>query len=150
MTKLHLTQLLFFKNGGKKLPAYRCENGSDLFCMRRYQILFVGYCKHNEHWGIVFEGTSKSVQTYANFVQGIWAAVYGGVTTPKYNYCEQPQSSVLLLNSRTSTLLISGVKPILIFSLLRWWKGPQHCRVFLKQHKMPFLTPSMTFELLTF
>ena len=47
----------------KKHPACSCENGSSLFYIWRYRLqkLSVGLCKYNEHWGIIFEGTSKSV-----------------------------------------------------------------------------------------
>ena len=47
----------------RRHPAYGSENGSNLFCILRYwlQIWSVGSCGHNEHWGIIFEGTSKTV-----------------------------------------------------------------------------------------
>ena len=40
--------------------------------------LSVGFCKHNEHWGIIFEGTST---TGFSHLYGIHVSVHCGVET---------------------------------------------------------------------
>ena len=55
----------------------------------------VGSCKHNEHWGIVFESTSKTV------FHLLLAFVYlytMGVITQIVNTCVQPQLPVIVSN----------------------------------------------------
>ena len=36
----------------------------------------LGSCKHNEHWGLIFKGTLKTV---FHILYGICVSVYGGV-----------------------------------------------------------------------
>ena len=58
-------------------PAYECENDSNLICIWRYgqQFFLKSSCKRNEHWGIIFAHTPKTV---FHPLYGICVSVYGG------------------------------------------------------------------------
>ena len=93
------TILVCLKMVVRRHPACECENGSNLFCIWRYQfqILSVGTCKHSEHWGIIFEGASKSVLYL--LLASVYRYIYDGsdnsdlIIIIVYN----PQSRMLLL-----------------------------------------------------
>ena len=55
--KIEKIQFRLFKHAVKEHLAYRYESGSNLFYWWRYrlQILSIGSCKHNVHWGIILK-----------------------------------------------------------------------------------------------
>ena len=55
--------------------SFAYEGISSKFC------LWLGTCKYNKHWGVIFEGTLKSVFPFDG---SFCVAIYSGTTTPNY------------------------------------------------------------------